>query len=472
MVATVVGGIGSGKYAAQLAQHAPLPERLRDGLMGMSEADIANLCIPDALWDQIRYDWAERARPEQIEPINPGWLVWLILAGRGWGKTRTGAEWIRRKVERDGVKRLLLVGRTAADVRDAMIEGESGLLSICPPDFMPEYHPTKRRLSWPNGATALIRSADAPNSLRGPQAEAIWCDELAAWRYAEDAWSNMMFGLRSGAQPQVVVTTTPRPVALVRELLAQATTVVDIGSSYANRDNLTPIYYRTVIAPFENTRLGRQEIHAELLDDAPGALWKRTTMLDPFRVAANAVPDLTRIVVGVDPAASSGSGAAETGIIAAGHGTDGHAYILDDRSLRASPHEWAKAAVALYRERRADRLVAEVNNGGEMVGATIRTVDPTVAYKPVRASRGKAIRAEPVAALYEQGRAHHVGQFPELEDQLCTWEVGDPSPDRLDALVWALTELMLDGEATGGPQGLDAVGPLILPLFPKANVWA
>ncbi len=384
---------------------------------------------------QVIYDWPFWARPEQRAP-DGAWLVWLVLAGRGFGKTRTGAERVREVKQHVG--RIALVAPTAADARDVLVEGESGIMAISPPWDRPTYEPSKRRVTWGNGAVATLFSADEPDRLRGPQHEAAWCDELAAWRYARDCWDNLMLGLRLGRSPQVVVTTTPKPIALLRELVAAPTTRVTRGSTYANLANLAPTFKDTVLARFEGTTLGRQELHAELLDSAPGALWQRSR-IDQLRVAA--APELARVVVAIDPAVTSDEDSNETGIVVAGVGRDQHLYVLEDLSLRASPDAWARAAVEAYRRWRANRLVAEGNQGHDLVTQTIKTVDPRVPVTLVHASRGKVARAEPIAALYEQGRAHHVGALPQLEDQLCNWVVGGASPDRLDALVWAATEL-------------------------------
>lgn len=365
------------------------------------------------------------------------------MAGRGWGKTRTGAETVAEWVRSGKCRRIALVAPTAADARDVMIEGESGLLNVGQPQERPTYEPSKRRLTWPNGAIATVFSADKPDRLRGPQHDGAWADEIAAWRYPE-AWDQLMFGLRLGDDPRVVATTTPRPIPLIKELVESDTTHVVRGSTYDNRANLAPAFFEKIIARYEGTRLGRQELYAEILTDVPGALWNRS-MIEIGRVAKPPTT-LRRIVVSIDPAASANEDSAETGIIVAGIGEDGHGYVLEDVSLTASPDKWARQAVSAFYVHGADRIVAEVNNGGDMVEHTLRTVDRTVPYKAVRASRGKEIRAEPVAALYEQGRIHHVGYFGPLEDQLCTWLPGEKSPDRLDALVWALTELMLGGD--------------------------
>jgi phage terminase large subunit-like protein len=399
--------------------------------------------ILDQLSDEeaaaLLYDWTFLARDKQLPP--PGnWQTWLILAGRGFGKSRTGAEWVRAQVEQHGKRRIALVGRTAADARDVMVEGESGLLAVCPSWNKPRYEPSKRRLTWPNGAIATTYSGDKPDQLRGAQHEAAWCDELAAWRYAE-SFDQLLFGLRLGTHPQIVVTTTPRPTKIIRSLMSDPSVVVTTGTTYENKANLAPSALAQLIRKYAGTRLGRQELEAAILDDAPGALWKRDNIETHRRLKA---PELTRIVVGVDPAATSNADSDETGILVCGISRDGHGYVLDDKSLQASPDGWARAAVVAYHAHECDRVIAEANNGGEMVEHTLRTVDANVPVKLVRASRGKATRAEPIAALYEQGKVHHVGAFAELEDQLCQWTPGDAdSPDRLDALVWCLTELMI-----------------------------
>ncbi|MEI6065554.1 MAG: terminase family protein, partial [Pseudanabaena sp. ELA748] len=352
--------------------------------------------------------------------------------------------------EERGVRlRIALVAATSADVRDVLVEGESGLLAIAPPHARPVYEPSKRRLTWPNGVIATTYSADEPDRLRGPQHDAGWCDELAAWRYP-DAWDQLMFGLRLGTDPRVVVTTTPRPTPLVRQLVRSPSTHVTRGSTYDNRANLAPAFFDQIVTRYEGTRLGRQELNAEILDDAPGALWSRA-MLDGSRVD-RAPLALRRVVVAVDPAVTSTESSDETGIVVAGVGTDGHGYVIADHTGKYSPADWARLAVRLYREHKADRIVAESNQGGDMVAHTIRTVDPGAPVKLVHASRGKRTRAEPVVALYEQGRVHHVGVLAALEDQLCTWDAStsEASPDRLDALVWALTDLVV-AHAYGEP---------------------
>jgi phage terminase large subunit-like protein len=396
----------------------------------------------------LPFAWDFFARPTQVEPLGD-WRVWLVLAGRGFGKTRMGAEWIRKRAESGHYRRFALIGQTSADVRDVMVEGESGILAISPPWFRPEYEPSKRRLTWPNGAIATTYSGDSPDQLRGPQHDSAWADEPAKWKYGVDAWDNMEFGLRIGPKPQVVATTTPRPIALIKSLIADPQTVTTRGSTYDNLANLAPSFAKRILAKYEGTRIGRQELNAEILDDTPGALWTRS-LLDDTRVTS--FPDLHRIVVAIDPPSSSGT----AGIIVAGVTREGEhvqGYTLEDASTPegSSPAVWGLAAVAAYNKWKADALVAEVNHGGDMIENVIRNVQGGrgVNYRTVRATRGKYTRAEPVAAIFEQGRGHHVGYFADLEDQLCTWVPGDESPDRLDAEVWAYTELMVEKTGTG-----------------------
>jgi predicted phage terminase large subunit-like protein len=340
-----------------------------------------------------------------------------------------------------GKRRIALVAPTAADARDVMVEGESGILSCCPPWDRPIYEPSKRRVLWKNGAMATTYSADEPDRLRGPQHDAAWTDELAAWKYSE-SWDMLMFGLRLGDNPQVVVTTTPRPVRVVRELLEADTTIATRGSTFDNAPNLAPAFLDQIIAKYEGTRLGRQELAGELLDDVPGALWTRAMLEAAYKKRLGNV-EMARLVVGIDPAVTSGEESDATGIIVAGRGTDGMFYVLADRTCRLSPDGWAKRAVEAYREFKGDRIIGEANNGGDLIEQVIRTVAPRIPYKKVTASRGKRVRAEPIAALYEQNRVFHVGGLPDLEDQMVTFvpEGTDESPDRVDALVWALSEL-------------------------------
>jgi phage terminase large subunit-like protein len=391
--------------------------------------------------------WPILARPNQLPPPGEDWFAWLLLAGRGFGKTRALVEFVREKVAAGAAMRVALVAPTAADARNILVEGASGILACSPPWFRPSFEPSKRRLTWPSGTIATLYSADEPERLRGPQHDLAAVDELGSWRYQE-AWDNLMLGLRLGDRPLCAVATTPRPTKLIKDLVNRegAGVVVTRGTSYENRSNLAPQFFDLITKKYEGTRLGRQELMGELLVDVPGALWK----LDQLeRLRRSQAPELQRIVVAIDPSGSGSEEADECGIVVAGVDGDSHAWILADASGKYQPTEWAKRAIELYYELGADRIVAETNFGGQMVEATMRAVDRNVAYCAVTASRGKVTRAEPVAALYEQGRVHHVGTFPELEDQMCAFTVpfnrarAGFSPGRVDALVWALTDLVL-----------------------------
>ncbi len=404
----------------------------------------------------VGHEWRQVARPEQLLPDGE-WRTWLILTGRGWGKTRTGSEAVQEWVRSRRARRIALVAQTAADARDIMIEGPlSGLMATARPGERPRYEPSKRRLTWPNGAVATAFSAEDPDSLRGPQFDAAWCDELGAWRYP-DAYDQLQFGLRLGMARQIV-TTTPRPTRIIRDLRDDATTHLTRGRTLDNAKNLAPSQLAYLLQRYGGTRLGRQELEAELLEDVPGAAWKRSWIDDHRRRSDALLPSFVRVVVGVDPAATSSEGADETGIVAVAsalHEPDGHDpkvhehyYVLEDASLRMTPAEWGLQAVTVYRQRRADKIVGETNRGGEMVERVLRSVQPNLAFKGVHATRGKITRAEPVAALYEQGKVHHVGAFDALEDQMCEYvaDGASYSPDRMDALVWALTELAVTDE--------------------------
>jgi phage terminase large subunit-like protein len=386
--------------------------------------------------------WLSQARPEQLSPAG-NWSVWTILAGRGWGKTRTGAESVRQQAQGNSKARIALLGATAADVRDVMIEGNSGILAISPDHFRPTYEPSKRRLTWPNGAIATAYSSEEPDRLRGPQHSYAWIDELASFANLENTWAMLQFGMRLGKNPQQLITTTPRPLKLLKQLMARPDCVITRGSTYDNRKNLPPSLFTSIITQYEGTRLGRQELDAELLEDIEGALWSTTT-IEACRVPKDHPLDLKRIVVAIDPAVSVGENSDSTGIIVAGIGHDNHGYVLEDVTGKYSPTEWAMRAIAAYKRHKADRIVAEANQGGAMVESTLRAVDATVPVKLVHASRGKITRAEPISALYEQARVHHVGLFVELEDEMTSYEPGSSkSPDRMDALVWGLSELMI-----------------------------
>ena len=400
----------------------------------------------------LLYEWRFWARPKQLAP-EWEWFIWLLLSGRGFGKTRTGAEWVINRARYGPFFPIALIGQTKADVRDTMVElGESSILKISPPWFMPAYEPSKRRLTWPNGMTATIFSGDEPDQLRGPQHGSAWVDELAKYKYPQETWDNLEFGLRLGDNPQVVVTTTPRPIKIIRELYADEASAIVTGSSYENISNLAGRYVDRVIKKYEGTRLGRQELHGVILTDVPGALWTHDG-LDADRVRQ--APVLKRIVVAIDPAVSANTDSSnETGMVVAGIDADNHGYLLEDLSGIYTPKEWAEKAIYAYDNWQADAVIGESNQGGDLVASNIRSTaqilqligqrtTAEINVKLVRATKGKYTRAEPISSIYEQHRVHHVGMFAELEDQLCTWIPGEDSPDRLDALVWAFTELML-----------------------------
>lgn len=405
--------------------------------------------------EELRYNWEFWARPEQLEPKGD-WNAWLALAGRGWGKTRAGAEWVRHRIKK-GDKIVHCVAPTKGDVRRVMVEGDSGLLNVCWSGDrtyrgkhigFPVWSPTNNTLTWENGSKAVFFSAEDPERLRGPQAYSAWTDELCAWRNAQETWDMMMFGLRLGRKPQVFITTTPKTTKLLRNIISDPKTTISKGSTFDNAANLADTFLDAVKKTYEGTRLGRQELYAEILDEASGALWNRQ-MLFKCEVNREDIPPLSRIVVSVDPAITNKTDSDMTGIIVAGIDQEGTAYVLEDHTNKYSPKEWAAKAIELYHEHMADRIVAERNQGGDMVRHTLQTEDENVPIKLVHASRGKMARAEPVSALYEQGKVKHVRGLNDLEDQMVQWEplgsIG--SPDRLDAMVWALTDLSLNGYA-------------------------
>jgi phage terminase large subunit-like protein len=404
----------------------------------------------------LERDWPLWARDDQLPPAGD-WTTWLLLGGRGAGKTRAGAEWVRGvALGRPGyadapARRIALVAETYADLREVMIDGISGLRAVHGAGERPAYEPSRRRLIWPNGAVAQGFSAEDPEALRGPQFDAAWCDEIAKWRHAEETWDMLQFGLRLGRHPRQVATTTPRAVPLLKRLLAEPGAVVSRAATRDNAANLAPRFLEAVVGAYAGTRLGRQELDGELLEEREDALWSRD-VIERSRVAA--APELRRIVVAVDPPAGGGKRSDACGLVAVGLGTDGHAYVLADETAHATrPELWAARAVGLWRRLEADALVAEVNQGGEMVRSVIAQVDAGVPVLAVRATRGKWLRAEPVAALYAQGRVVHVGAFPQLEDEMAALGLNGlahgRSPDRVDALVWAVTHLMLGAKGRG-----------------------
>lgn len=441
--------------------------------------------------DHLRYEWEIHARPSQSIPLGE-WTTWIVLAGRGFGKTRVGAETIRHYVK-NGYKAVGLIGPTVADARDTMIDGKGGssLIEITPQDEKLEYFPTKRRLKWGNGAQGSSFSAEEPERLRGPQHDIIWSDELAAWRYLQETWDMAMFGLRLGKQPKHIITTTPRPLSILKDLVNNAVPAEDMrdgmreeavltrGSTMDNKDNLAPQFLEQLMRKYEGTRLGRQELYAEILDDNPNALFKQKN-IDGNRVDWTGTPPqkgreisfryrdaqgaerpqhfksvMDEIIIAVDPSMSNDKNSDETGIIVMAVDKNAHIYVLEDASGIMSPNEWAEMVLTMYQKYEADAIVAEVNQGGDLVENTIRTAEKEmnigrVNYKKVRASKGKYSRAEPVGALEEQGRIHHVGDFPKLEEQLVTFQPAfQKSPDRLDAYVWGAHHLVVQREKKG-----------------------
>jgi phage terminase large subunit-like protein len=417
--------------------------------------------LTDAEKAGLEFDWEGIwARPEQREP--PGsWRTWMYLAGRGAGKTRTGAEWIRKNLTGSTplapgrYRHACLLAETAKDARSVVVgdgleasnpAAGSGIMQICPKDYLPNYEPSKTRLTFPNGAVCSIFNAVEYDGLRGFQFDCAWVDELAKFAYAAQAWDQLQFCLRLGKNPRVFVSTTPRPTKLIKAILADPTTFVTRGSTFDNLSNLSAQFLDAMRTKYEGTRLGQQELHAAILEDVVGALWKRSD-IDAARITVAQLPILRRVVVAVDPAVSSHDGSNETGITAVGIGEDDRFYVLDDISGVFSPDVWAREAISLYKARRADRIVCERNQGGELVEQTLRTIDPNVPISLVWASKGKFVRAEPCAALYEQRRVSHVGNFFDLEEQMCSFTIDQDrkamgSPDRVDSLVWGLTSLM------------------------------
>jgi phage terminase large subunit-like protein len=406
----------------------------------------------------LEFDWRFWGRPKQIAP--PGdWATWILRAGRGFGKTRTGAEWFHERAAEHPGRWMALVAKTPADARDYCIEGPGGLLRNCKPKDRPHYESSKRRITWPNGSWATVYSSEEADQLRGFSGDTAWLDELAKYPNPQEVWDNLQFGMReaSSDRPRRLITSTPRPLPIIRQIEKLPGTIVVTGSSYENRGNLDRTWFNETIAAYEGTRFGRQEIHAEILNDIPGALWSRDK-IDECRLKQ--APDLSRIVIAIDPAASSEEKADESGIVVAGVDGRRHGFVLQDATMKGTPQEVCEKAVRLFWNLGADRIVAEVNNGGEWIEAVLRSVDPTVPYRAVRASRGKVTRAEPVSSFYERGLVHHVGSFPQLEDQMCEFTVdfdrktAGYSPDRVDALVWAFTELMVTGSGEPGIRSL------------------
>lgn len=433
----------------------------------MLQTELALLPITDLALMHARYDWLLKARPDQIRPSGD-WSAWVLKAGRGAGKTRTGAEEVFWQSAREQ-QRWALVAPTSNDVRKTMFEGESGLLSVVPERLLVDYNRSSLEM-WirPLGYDGSDKdkcslltgySSEEPERLRGPQHHNAWCDELAAWKYQQDTWDMLEFTMRLGDDPRYIVTTTPKPSGILRALMSEPDTVVTEASTMANAANLPKKFLDKLLRKYEGTRLGRQELYAELIGDNPYALWQ-ASQLDEIRVTRSQLPDMRRIVVAVDPPVTSGEDSDECGIVVAGESSSERDrwYVLEDASQQGlTPQEWASEAVSAYHRWSADAIVGEVNQGGDMVETVVHTEDPTASFIQVRATRGKVVRAEPIASLYEQGKVRHLGQMSDLESQMCDFtsdfdkkQMGY-SPDRVDALVWAMTELALDGEA-GDPR--------------------
>jgi phage terminase large subunit-like protein len=409
---------------------------------------------------RLRYNWKFWARPAQLEPEGD-WRTWLALAGRGFGKTEIGAQWIRQRVN-EGAKMIALVAETQKDLEEVMIPR---LLKVSPENEAPDVRYKPVRLRWPSGAIAYGYNGTEPDQLRGPEFDTAWVDELAKYTKGRETWDMLQFTMRKG-NPRVLVTTTPRPIPLVKDIMAKKGTIVTRGKTLDNADNLAPKFMEDIMSKYAGTRLGRQELDGEIVDDVPGALWTRE-MLDRTRLQE--APEMARVVIGVDPSGTDGDDddGDPVGIVAAGRGVDGRGYLLGDYTCKLSPDGWGRRAVTAYHQNEADRLVAERNFGGAMVKSVIRTADATVAYKEVVASRGKVARAEPVSALFEQGRVSIVGSLPELEDEMILMTshgfVGEGSPNRVDAAVWALTEVML-----GHLPAVKNDGPVSIPKMATA----
>ena len=432
--------------AARLAQ---LPEAQRAELLKNTTPEVAA---------ELLFRWDFWARPEQLPP-RCNWLIWLVLSGRGWGKTRTGAEWVRfiacgkTPLAPGKCKRIAIVGETAADCRDVLAQGDSGILSVHPKDFRPIYAQSTRSMTWPNGAKAFFYNGTEPDQLRGPNHDAAWVDELCKYRYGRECWDQLQFGLRLGDRPQQLITTTPRPIPIIRDLVAQSaepdsTVIVTRGSTFDNHHNLSASFLEAVEERYGGTRLGRQELGGEIIDDVPGALWTRSVLDGNRRKLSDDLPAMQRIIISIDPAVKASKDTddtSETGIAVVGLGVDGRGYLIDDRSCRLGPAGWAGVAVSAFDYYEGDAIVAEVNQGGDMVEQVIKAVRPSIKVIQVRATRGKVLRAEPISALYAQGRISHVGSFPTLEDQMMQFTSfgieGDEGADRVDALVHGFTEL-------------------------------
>ena len=447
--------MGLPSVAEKVAKLAP--EDRERFLMSLSEEEC----------EQLLWSWREfHARPQQIAPEGD-WDIWAFIAGRGAGKTRAGSEWVREERAAGRAKRIAIIGETASDCRDVLVEGASGILAVHPKSERPLYEPSKRRLTWKDGSIATLFNATEPDQLRGPQFDLAWCDELAKWQYPQETWDMLQFGLRlPSGHPRVLVTTTPRPIQIIKDMLGGklGKLVVTTGSTEDNRTNLHRSFLERVYTQYGGTRLGRQELDGALLGDMPGALWT-LAQIDAYRLSRYKSSELKRVLVSIDPAVTDEETSDFHGIVVVGSlGEEG--FVLEDCSIQGSPNAWARRAIAAHDQWDADGFVVEVNNGGDMVANTIRSIRENAKIIEVRATRGKHVRAEPISALYEQGRIHHVGSFPLLEDQMTQMTnagfQGKGSPDRVDALVWGFTELfpsIVRKKSSGGV--------IPFPRFPK-----
>lgn len=399
---------------------------------------------------ELRYDWSVCARKTQRIPTSDHWQTWLILAGRGFGKTRTGAETVRQLVMTKQVRYVGLIGQSMVEAASVMVQGESGLLNVFPPEDRPIFSPSGQKIFFKNGAVATLFGGNTPERLRGPQFDLVWIDEFAKFRNPEELYNQVMLCLRLGMHPRCIITTTPRPFPLLEKLLTDETTVVTRGSTFDNAENLAPTYIAQMKSTYAATRLGAQELYAEILSEREGALWNRSMIR--YKVPMN--ENWRRIVIAIDPATTHHDQSDETGIMVVGLHDDGCVYVLDDLSGRLPPTEWGTRVTEAYWSYKADRVVAEVNKGGDLVERVVKSIDSHIAYKAVRATRGKVVRAEPVASLYEQGKVFHVRPLAALEQQICDYVPNRTakSPDRMDALVWAITDLMLAREASAEPK--------------------
>ncbi len=400
--------------------------------------------------EEARYDWLSNARPEQVLPAGGDWQTWLILAGRGFGKTRTGAETIRHLIETNQARHIGLIGQSLVEAASVMVHGESGLLAVFPPHERPIFKPSQQKIYFKNGAVATLFGGNTPERLRGPQFDLVWIDEFAKFKNPDDLYDQVMMGLRLGDQPRCIITTTPRPVPLIEKLMKDPKTYLTRGSTFDNAANLAPSYLAQMKATYAATRLGAQELYAEVLTEREGALWNRSLIRYQTPVDEN----WRRIVIAIDPATTHHDQSDETGIMVVGLHDDGFVYVLEDLSGRLPPTEWGTRVTEAYWRYKADRVVAEVNKGGDLVERIVKSIDPHVSYKAVRATRGKVVRAEPVASLYEQGKVFHSRPLTLLEQQICDYIPNrtSKSPDRMDALVWAITDLMLAREASAEPK--------------------